>query len=271
MLSRVGQLFAAEMVKVWRTKFPYLGLAASALMALIARQSVESLSQPGSNITAPSYFVASINMSTTIIIPIFATIFAAMMVAGETSRGTLRTILARPVTRADFLTAKLLTAVFYLLLLLAANAAVALIIAMGYPLKTSFDANIDIPGAAGQFAIFSLALLLTLVPQIATVCFGFFVSVFSASVATSIGVAVGVLLSLQPVKQFIRFGSFDLDEWLFSSYYDTAMRIADNMAMGIYEEWAQTEVYMLLATSFVSILVFLVLSYHSFVRRDLNC
>lgn len=254
---------------MWRTKFPYLGLGASALMAVIAWRSVEVMGTRGA-ITGPAYFTASINMSSTIIIPIFATIFAAMSVASETNRGTLRTLLVRPVTRANFLTAKLLTANFYLLLLFAANIAVALVIASGYPIKTALDANISIPGLGEQIAIYGFALLLTILPQVATVCFGFFISAMSSNVGTAIGVSVGLFFSIFTAKQFVHIGSFDLDQWIFTSYFDTAMGIADSKAGGMYESWGKPQIYMLVGTSLASIGIFLKISYRSFVRRDLN-
>ncbi|MCX7717957.1 MAG: ABC transporter permease [Candidatus Sumerlaeaceae bacterium] len=269
MLGRVARLYRSELTKAWRTKLPYVGLVASALMALVARQSVEGLSRPGT-ITAPSYFAASVNMSTTIIVPIFATIFAAMLVAGETSRGTLRTILVRPVTRREFLTAKLLSGMTYLFLLMLANVVPALVIASGYPAVAYADRGIGLPGPAQQVGIFALALALTLIPQAATVCFGFFISTLAPNVATAIGLAVGLLLSLEPIKQFVRFGAFELETWLFTSYYDTAIGIADSKASGIYEVWGQWKVWMLLGTSLVSSLVFLAVAYRVFARRDLN-
>lgn len=269
MFGTTARLVRSEMTKVCRTKFAYLGLVASALMALVARQSIVEFSQPGS-ITGPSYFTASLNLSSTVVIPVFATIFAAMLVASETSRGTLRSVLTRPVTRAQFLTAKLVTGWIYLLLLFAANLLPALLIARGYPLRSTFDRNVDIPALAAQFRNFGLALLLSLLPQMATVCFGFFISTMSLNVASAIGVALGLLLSLQPIKEFIQFGDFRLDAWLFSSYYDTAMGIADTKASGVYEVWGQTKVYWLLLTSIVSSAIFILISFVSFRRRDLN-
>jgi ABC-type transport system involved in multi-copper enzyme maturation permease subunit len=269
MLGSVGRLLGAEMGKVWRTKFPYLGLAASALMAVVARQSIQEFSQPGS-ISAPDYLTASVNLSSTIVIPVFGTIFAAMLVASETSRGTLRTILTRAVTRQQFLTGKILSGLVYLLLLFAANIIPALLIARSYPLQAADDRDIAIPGLLEQVRIFSAAIALTLLPQIATVCFGFFVSVISTNVATAIGVALGMLLSIQPIKEFISYGDFRLDPWLFSSYYDTAMGIANSKAGGIYELWNQSKTYMLLGTSAVSSALFLGIGYWVFSRRDLN-
>ena len=42
-MRAVGRLFLAEMTKIWRTKFPYFGLAASALVPVIAKQLVDRL------------------------------------------------------------------------------------------------------------------------------------------------------------------------------------------------------------------------------------
>jgi ABC-type transport system involved in multi-copper enzyme maturation permease subunit len=269
MLVRVSRLYSAEMMKVWRTKFPYLGLAASALMALVAKQSAEDMSQPG-GLTGAVYFTTSVNMSTTVIVPVFSVIFGAMLVAGETTRGTLRTLLVRPVSRGDFLTAKLLAGVTYTLLMVLANVATALVIARGYPLRSTFDASVPVPGLREQVGIFTLAMVLTLLPQFATLCFGFFVSVFSANVATAVGVAAGIWLTLQPAKEFIHFGGFELSEWLFLDYYDKAIKIANDKAGGMYELFDQRNIYMLVATSLVAVTVFVGVSYWHFIRRDLN-
>lgn len=260
----MGRLYAAEMAKVWRTRFPYLGLVASALMALIAKQSLEGMSRSG-GITVANYLTASINMSATLIVPIFVTIFSAMLVASESGRGTLRTVLTRPVTRAEFLTAKLLMAETYLLLLMAANLVPALLIARGYPLISPGDEDVLIPGAAGQAGIIATAILLTLLPLAATVCFGFCVSALSSNPATAIGVAVGLLLSIEPVKHII-----GLEPWIVSSYYDTAMGIAAEKTDGIYASWAQAKVYWLLGVSAVTAVLFTALGYWSFLRRDLT-
>jgi ABC-type transport system involved in multi-copper enzyme maturation permease subunit len=269
MLSRVGRLFSAEMTKAWYTKLPYLGVACSALMALIAKQSVESFAQPG-EITASSYFSASINLSSTLTTWVFSTIFASMLVASETSRGTFRTLLIRPVSRIEFLSAKLLSGIAYMLLLFATNAGVSLAIARGYPLAGAFDSRIEIPGAAEQIGTYSIALLLSLLPQIAAVCFGFVVSVLSANVGTAVGVSLGLLLSLQTAKQFIRIGEFELNRWVFNTYYDEAMRIASIKASGMYEVWLQDKVFFLIGTSLVSAAVFVTIGFWSFLRRDLN-
>ena len=269
MLARILRLYSAEMAKVWRTKFPWLGLAASALMALVARQSVTEGGNPG-EMTAAVYFTTSMNVAATVIVPVFSVIFGAMLVSSETTRGTIRTLLVRPITRADFLTAKLLTGLTYVVLLLLANVTAALPIAAGYPLRTAFDAGVPIPDAVEQVRLFAVAIGLSLLPQVATMCFGFFVSVFSANVATSVGVAAGMWLTLQPVKEFVRFGRFDLADWLFLNYYDAAMKVANDKAGGMYALFTQQNVTMLASTSVVAIVVFVVASYASFIRRDLN-
>ncbi len=269
MLSEVRRLFACEMTKVWRTKLPYIGLACSALMAFIARQSVESFAQPG-EISAFEYFISSIILSSTLTTPIFATIFAALSVAGETSRGTLRTILVRPVTRGQFLVAKWLSAVFYLMLLIAANAAVAILVARSYPLRSALDQSIELPSLAQQVLICSYALFLSLIPQLATVCFGFFISVLAASGGTAVGLALGLYLTITAAKQFISIGGYELNQFVFSTYYDLPLKIADAKIGGMFEQWWQERTVFMLATSLTPIVIFLAASFWLFLKRDLN-
>ena len=257
------------MTKIWRTRFPYLGLAASALTALVAYQSVRRFAAPG-ELTFSAYLVTSINICSTAIIPIFSTVFAATLIAGETSRGTLRSILPRPIRRSQFLNAKLLAGFLYLLLLFAANLAVSIPIAMQFPAHPALDELAQLPSAGLQVGIFALGFLLTLIPHLATVCFGFMVSVLSRSLVTSIGVAVGIILSLMPLQVLIHFGSFDLEQWLFTNYYDAGMKIVANKTSAIYDTWAQESVYRLLGTGVVSAVVFLAISYWIFLRRDIN-
>lgn len=264
-----GRLFLAEMTKVWRTRFPYFGLVASALTAFIARQN--ALAAAPGEMTSAAFLSISMNLCSTLVAPIFGVIFAATLVASETSRGTHRMILPRPIRRTAFLNAKLMMGLFYLLLLFLAHLAVAVPLAMRYPLRAAFDEFAPVPGGAEQLGILLVALGLTLLPHITTICFGFLVSVLSSNVATAIGVAVGVLLSLLPVSVFIRIGDVQLSDWIFSSHYDTAIGIASEKAQLISgATWQQDKVYLLLTTSGISTLVFLAISYWYFTRRDLN-
>jgi ABC-2 type transport system permease protein len=269
MLSEVLRLFTCEMAKVWRTKVPYVGLACSALMALIARQSVESFAQPG-EVTAFSYFVSSVILSSTLTTPIFATVFAALTVASETSRGTLRTVLVRPITRGQFLVAKMLSAVVYLILLFCANALVAAIIAQRYPLKSTFDPLVELPPLTSQVALCFLGCLLSLLPQLATVAFAFMVSVLAGSGGTAVGIALGLLLTLTAAKQFISIAGYELSQFVFSTYYDLPMKIADAKIAGMYETWFQDRMYYMIGTSVIPIALFLGISFWVFLRRDLN-
>ena len=269
MACSVCRLLRSELAKVWRTKFPYLGLGASMLAALVARQSTEVLSIRG-ELTASSYLTTSLNVCSTLVVPIFATIFAAMLVASESSRGTLRYVLTRPISRSSFLSAKLLSGLFYLGMLFAANLVLAIPIALQYPWRAAFDEGAPIPNPSEQVGIFAVAVALTIFSHVATVCFGFFVSVLSVNVATAIGVAVGVLLSLLPVSVLLDFGDFKPGEWFFNSYWDTATAIASDKVSGIYSSWNGPPVMALLAVCGLSSLVFLVAAYVIFNRRDLN-
>lgn len=268
-MPAVIRLTSAEFMKAIRLKLPWLGLAFSALIAVLARNVVERMATPG-EISARVYLVSNLNLLSTAIIPIFSTVFAAALMASETSRGSLRMILPHPISRSSFLHAKLLTGLGYLLLMFAVNLAVALPIAAGYPLSTKFDRGFDIPSLGGQLSIAGISLGLTLLPHAATVAFALLVSVLSRSVATAIGVAVGLVFCLLPIQVFVRIGRIDIGDYIFSSYYDEAIGIGDTIAGGIPESWNQHSMHMLLATSLISAAVFLGVAYGVFTRRDLN-
>jgi ABC-type transport system involved in multi-copper enzyme maturation permease subunit len=245
-----------------------MGLGFSALMAVVAKHTVERMGAPG-ELSTRVYLVANLNLLSTSIIPIFSTVFASTLMASETSRGTLRMLLPRPIYRSHFLHAKLVTGMLYLLLMFAVNLAVAVPIALSYPPKNIFDAGPEMPSLSGQAVIFCIATALTVLPHMATVCFALLVSVLSRSVATAIGVAVGIVLCLLPI-QIIRIGQIRLGDYLFSSYYDDAIGIGDSIASGFPETWNQENMHMLLITSFVTALVCLAIAYRVFTRRDLN-
>lgn len=269
MLSEVRRLFTCEMAKVWRTKLPYIGLACSALMALVAKQSVESFAQPG-EVTSFTYFISSLILSSTLTTPIFATVYAALSVASETSGGTLRTILVRPVTRTHFLVAKNLSSVSYLILLFTANAVVAAVMAQGYPSRSSFDTMIESPPFLTQLALCVTGILLALIPQLATISFAFMVSVLAGSAGSAVGIALGLLLTVTAAKQFISIGGYEIRQFVFSTYYDQPMKIALAKIGGMYETWLQESTYYMLATSLTATLVFLSIGFFLFLRRDLN-
>lgn len=252
-----------------RMRLPYVGVVCNALLALVAKQSVESFSQPG-ELTFSGYFSASLNLTSTLTTPLFATIFAAMLVAGETSRGTLRTVLVRPVSRWDFLLAKFLVAVTYLVVLVTANLVPALLIGKNYPLESAFDRNIEIPPPSEQAVVYLTAIGLALIPQIAAVAFGFVISVIAKNVGTAVGMAVGLLLSIQAAKEFVQIGDVEVRRYVFSSYFDEPFRIASTKISGVYEVWGQERIYLLLATSLATIAICLFISFWTFLRRDLN-
>jgi len=267
-MAALTRLISAEIMKAVRLKLPWMGLAFSGLMAFVARHTVERMAAPG-ELSTRVYLTADLNLLSTSIIPIFSTVFAATLIASETSRGTLRMLLPRPIWRSTLLHAKLATGLGYLALMFVVNLAVALPLALSYPLRNTFDEGLPLPGPAGQIGILAIVLGLTYLPHAATVCFAFLVSIISRSVATAIGVAVGVVLCLYPI-QIVHIGSVNIGDFMFSSYYDDAIGIGDNIAGGFAESWNQESIRMLVLTSVVSAAVFLVCGYLVFTRRDLK-
>lgn len=268
-MGTFNRLISAEITKAAYLKLPWLGLGFSALAALMAKQTVERMAAPG-ELSSRVYMTFNLNLVSTSIVPIFCTIFAATLIAAETSRGTLRMVLPRPILRSQFLHSKLFTGLLYLVLLFAVNLTVALPIANSYPLLNSSEQPQDVPPGLNQALIFAAGLGLTLLPHIATVCFALMVSVLSRSVATAIGVAVGIIFCMLPIQVYAQFGTIDLGDFIFTSYWDDAIGIADSNASGIYDSWNQSNIHLLLTTSLISAALFLLVTYRVFTRKDLN-
>lgn len=262
---RVARLLQAEAIVQPRAWVPWMGLGASALVAWVARQSLETMGR--GELTLPAYLAGSLTMASTTVVPLFAVVFAAGSVAGETGRGTHRAMLSRPVSRAEWLTAKLLTAWTYVVMLFAANLTAAVWFGRRYAMAAAADRDLPIPDTLSQAGLLAAAVSLALLPHFATAAFGFLVSVVSGSAGTAIGVAVGTLLTLTPLKHVDGLG---LEPWVVSTYYDTPFGIAADRGAGMYEAWDQPKVWWLLGVSAATAAVCLITAFGLFARRDLN-
>ncbi|GIX45431.1 MAG: hypothetical protein KatS3mg130_1839 [Candidatus Sumerlaea sp.] len=83
--------------------------------------------------------------------------------------------------------------------------------------------------------IYLTAIGLALIPQIAALAFGFVISVIAKNAGTAVGMAVGLLLSVQAAKEFVQIGEVEVRRYVFSSYFDEPFRIASTKISGVYE------------------------------------
>jgi len=265
-----------EFSKYARQKFPYLGMAAVILLALFWPRSMHHMGNPE---VKPSGFEMTIKgaiSAVTSVIPLFAVIFASVMVASETAGGTYRNILARPIRRATFLTAKILFSFGYVLLLVALYVVVAVPVISGqYGFGPIRDDGAVVYSFGRILGISLWAGALTLVPLFAITSYGILVSTASKSLTSAVGVGVGLFIASEPLKYLIRWHDWDLSDYVFTTYRDTALKIADQAASGFDYEWLPggwwtSELGWGLTLSLVCMAIFLGASYTIFLRRDLN-
>ena len=265
-----------ECAKYARQKFPYLGVAFVALFAVFSVRGIRLIVGPRTDLNGFLAVIMGMIAAITLIIPLFAVIFASALVASETVGGTYRNVLSRPIGRATFLTAKIFFAFAYAVLLVALYVVVAVSVALGrYSFGPVLD-NGEVVYSLGQIlAVSLLACLLTLIPLFAIVSYGILASTAAKSFQSAFGIGVGLLIAVELSKHFVYRGDWKLADYIFTSYLDTALGIAAKAAAGLDYQWLpwgwwESDLGWGLMLSLGCAVVFLAASYAIFIRRDLN-
>jgi len=156
-------------------------------------------------------------------------VYSAGLVAGEVERGTIRTVLVRPLQRGEFLAAKLLNATTYaaLLTVLAAAAAWVIAAAFGEVGGVDFGGELIYTGQEIHGA-FAVALLLNLVPHITGAAYGVMVSTLARRSATAVAAAIGGWLLADYAKHALGF-----ERYLFSTYLDQSWMVFADRCEGL--------------------------------------
>jgi ABC-type transport system involved in multi-copper enzyme maturation permease subunit len=274
-----GTFWAAlhnEFSKFARQKFPYLGMVAVILLAIFWVRGIRQIASPGTEMNAFSLIVKGAISAVTSFIPLFAVIFASVLVASETDSGTYRNILSRPIRRTTFLTAKILFAFSYVFLLVVLYIVVAVPVTLSqYSFGPITDHGEVIYSLPRIVRVCAIAFLLTLIPLFAIVSYGILVSTAAKSLTSALGIGVGLLVAIEPLKHLIRWGNWNLSTYILTTYLDTALNIADQAASGFDYEWLPRGLWASdlswgLMLSLGGIGIFLGASYAIFLRRDLN-
>ena len=273
-MSCLWSLLLAEARKQSRLKLPYLGLAAVVIMGVMWPQLSKNYTDISATLPLTGYeFVAdAMTAISTSLIPVFCAIFAATLVASETSHGTMRYVLCRPISRPAFLAAKFITGFVYAALL-SAVAAVVLAgvgaVAIGY--NTTRDAMLGVNVNPREFWLqFAAACALGLVPAFATVSFGLWLSVLFRNAGAAVGVAAGALVVMEPFKYIEFWKGFTLDPYMWTSYFDPALHLVKKCAIGTPDLWNTPEMARAMIVPACWIAVFAVMSTIIMRRRDWN-
>jgi ABC-type transport system involved in multi-copper enzyme maturation permease subunit len=152
-------------------------------------------------------------------------------------------------------------------------------IAMAALARYSFGAILDRGDVVYSFwhvlGVSLLALALTMIPLLAVVGYGVMVSTLSKSLTSALGIGVGLLIAIEPIKHLVSWGDRQLSEYIPTSYLDTALSIAGQAATGVHYQWFPggwwaSDLGRGLTLSIGCLIVSLVVSYVVFLRRDLN-
>jgi ABC-2 type transport system permease protein len=206
-----------------------LGAVAVAVTVIIAATSAsvpERLGDSGSVVPNASGFtmsVISLNALLLFLIPLAVAIFAGESVAGEASWGSLRYVLARPVSRLRVLAAKVVVAAGFALAAVVVVAAVGLvggIAAFGWHPLSVIDLQHATPFASGvttfapgaALARVGLATLIVAGTMVSTFCFAILCSVLTDRPFAA--VAGGVLLTFVSRALYNVPGLHALSPWL---------------------------------------------------------
>ncbi len=125
MAGRVWRLTRFELAKLFRQWFVYACFALTAGMTWLGIHFTSEEMEGFWKRTGFDYIVQGVSMAL-VLLPMMLLVIGSRSVSGEASGGTLRTVMTRPITRTDFILAKILSLVvlsltLYLAMLLVAE------------------------------------------------------------------------------------------------------------------------------------------------------
>jgi ABC-2 type transport system permease protein len=257
-------LLRNEVAKAARRKLSYFGILAVGLACVVAYFFAGQLSNAA---TANAWGYVSFSMQVVFadIGPIFIIVFAAMLLAEETSTGTIRAALAAPVHRWELYLAKAVTGLFYMMVLSAAallfSAALAKI---HYQFGAVGDSFGVVYGRNQVMQQFLMGYALSWIPLTALVMFGLLISTMVRSPGAAVAVGISTLYLIDFTKPLV-----GLDPYIFTRYISYSWLNLLQIAQGMDYQWRQ-EVWKMIALSGVSAIVTFSAGLILFVRQDLN-
>jgi ABC-type transport system involved in multi-copper enzyme maturation permease subunit len=191
--------------------------------------------------------------------------YCAGLVSSELGSGSICLALVRPIRRHEFLIAKMLLGVTYALLLTVAVAAVTwgIAFAFGDLIGVVYGGETVFTGS-DVITAYLLGMVLVIVPQAAVVAYAVMMSTLVRSTGGAVGGAVGVLIAVDIIKHPLHIAPF-----IFTTYLESPWQVFVSRCDGLQASWFPATAY-LLATSLISIAVFLAAAIISLSRRDLR-
>ena len=264
MPNMVLPLLRNEIAKVTRTKLPYFGLFGAFLVCLLIFFTTTALDS-GGTLNAWGYVGLCMQCVFADVGLIFIAVFCAMLIAEETGFGTARMVLSSPVLRWELYTAKVLIGLLYMVVMFVT--ALLLSILLG-SLKFQFGNIADsvgvIYGIKEVLWNFLLALFLDMLPMVALVMYGVFISAVTKRSGQAIGLVIGTIILIETAKHFINIGPY-----IFTTYRGFSWGIFHQIAQGVDYQWTP-EIWKMIIVSLIYCFVTFTAGLTIFAKHDLN-
>lgn len=199
------------------------------------------------------------------LITLFTVIVAATIVSSEFSTGTIKMLLTRPVSRAKILTSKLLTVFLYGILLIVVNLIVSYLVGLvvygaGSGIALSFVDGVVVEESV--WGNLSYILLLSFGDFIMSTLFAFLIGSVFRSSSLAIGLTMFISFMGSMIVAFLSQYAFVKYIWLTHS----------NLTQYAYDNVMVEGITMPMSLTVLAIyaVIFLVISYGSFMKRDVT-
>jgi len=261
MIERILRIYRFEWTKAVRRWVTYLGPALVVFVIccvpLIDRLDKDSVSDYG-------FIAKSAPMALDVIGLLFVLTYTSTLVASELGSGTARTVLVRPIRRSEFLLAKLLFALSYLVALAIIASAVSWLLVYVFGDAAGVTVGGDIVYTSRDMALTYLAALgLSLIPLSAGVALALMISSLTRSTGSAVATTIGLWIAVDTVKYPLRISPF-----LFSSYIEAPWQVFVDRSDALDATWMPMTAY-LLSTSVPVFVVCLAVAWYKLNRRNL--
>ncbi len=257
-------LLRNEWSKAVRRKLPYLGVLAVVVVCVlfwVATRQIDRHHQ----FNGWSFVQYEAIGGLSNVAFMFVAIFSAALVADERGSGTIRVVLSAPLRRWQFFTAKVLTGLAYMTLLVVAVLAISFGLGLaGHSFGVVADEAGVIYGRGEVVANLALAVALEWLCLAAVVCYGLFLSVLARNGGQAIAAAIGIGVLIEATKSVI-----GIQPYVFTTYVGQAWVKFGQVAQGLDYMW-KPEVWWIVLVPVAWCVVFLAAGLLILQRRDLN-
>ncbi|MBN1515038.1 ABC transporter permease subunit [Candidatus Sumerlaeota bacterium] len=282
---RIWRLYRNELAKFVRQRFPWLAVFLVALAAFLIAHNIDSM-MTAMDLTGYRVLILGATLGCSSFIPMLVIIFGSTLVASEVAAGTTRLALARPVTRFEFMTAKVMIGLTFAMMLMAAYFAT---IVLATPEQFAYEAVVDegevLASQSRLIGALAIAFLGTLFQLTAALAYGMMMSVLARGLINAIGAAIGIFIGVDVFKHVLQIpvpgaGEYDLAPMIFTSYMTDFLKTAQDIALGLDTVWFERQgaawtsienpgIAAILIPA-LSCIVFWGVAYGIFLRRDLH-